>query len=267
MVAPTQMKNLTVSAACSVAFFAFSIILPPSSFSAELFLRKAKNSVEVSNFTNTSPQSEPNGLPKDWKLRVWRGEPDVKILNKDGKGFLRLRSQKASVSVYRNFKLDLRNFPNLKWRWKVTQLPKNADARIVNRDDQAAGIYVIFPRFPSMINSRFLAYIWETSAPVGTVMRNRRNPMIHYIVVRSGKGKLNQWITEERNVLNDYRKVFKQEPPMVGGVALLIDTDDTRSQAESFFAQIEFKRPLSGRVEPPLNRFVKRLFHPLSLPE
>jgi hypothetical protein len=267
MVAPPQMKNLTVAAACSVVFFIFSIILPPTSFSAEQFLRKAKNSFEISNFTEASPQAKPNSLPKNWKLRVWRGKPDVKILNKDGKGFLRLRSQKASVSVYRNFKLDLRNFPTLKWRWKVTQLPKNADARIMNRDDQAAGIYVVFPRFPSMINSRFLAYIWETSAPEGTVMRNRKNPMIHYVVVRSGKGKLNQWITEERNVLDDYRKVFKQEPPMVGGVALLIDTDDTRSQAESFFAQIEFKRPASGRMEPPPNRFVKRLLYPFALPE
>ncbi len=267
MAVPPRMKNLTVAAACSVALFALSIIFPASSFSAEQFLRRAKNSFEISNFTEPSPKAEANGLPKNWKLRVWRGEPDIKILNKDGEVYMRLRSQEASVSVYRNFKLDLRNFPTLKWRWKVTQLPKNADARVVDRDDQAAGIYVVFPRFPSMINSRFLAYIWETSAPEGTVMRNRKNPMIHYIVVRSGKRKLNQWITEERNVLADYRKVFKQEPPMVGGVALLIDTDDTRSQAESFFAQIEFKRPATARLKPPLNRFVKRLAHPFSSPK
>ncbi len=267
MVSPPQMKIPTFAAACSIAFFAFSVLFSQSAFSAEQFLRKAKSSIKISNFAEPPSQEQQNGLPKNWKLRVWRGEPDVKIVNNDGKRTLRLRSQKASVSVYRNFKLDLKNFPNLKWGWKVTQLPKDADARIVNRDDQAAGIYVVFPRFPKMINSRFLAYIWETSVPEGTVMRNRKNPMIHYIVVRSGKGKLNQWITEERNVLDDYRKVFKQEPPMVGGVALLIDSDDTRSQAESYFAQIEFKRPATAQVTPPSNRFVKSLTNPFELSE
>lgn len=259
MVVLPQIKYLKIAAGCLVALFSF-FVSSSSSFSAEQFLRKAKNTVKISNFSETPAKLQPNGLPKDWKLRVWRGEPDVKIVSSDGIKILRLRSQKASVSVYRNFKLDLKNFPNLRWRWKVTQLPRNADARIKDRDDQAAGIYVMFPRFPSMINSRFLAYIWETSVPEGTVLRNRRNPMIHYIVVRSGKGKLNRWITEERNVLDDYRKVFGQEPPMVGGVALLIDSDDTNSKAESFFSRIEFKRPTSANlVVPPANRFVKML--------
>ena len=91
-------------------------------------------------------------------------------------------------------------------------------------------------------------------------MRKLTNPMVNYIVVRSGNGKLNNWITEERNVLADYRKVFNQEPPVVGGIVLVIDSDDTRSQAESFFAQIEFKRPATGQAESPKKRFVKRLW-------
>ncbi len=267
MGSPPQMKNLPHTVIWVFVFFAFLISTSFSSLGAEQFFRKARTSVKISNFMEPSPKAQSNGLPKNWKLRVWRGQPDVKIISRNGKKILRLRSQKASVSVYRNIKLDLRNFPNLKWRWKVTQLPSNADARILNRDDQAAGIYVVFPRFPSMINSRFLAYIWENSAPEGTVMRNRKNPMIHYIVVRSGKRKLHQWITEERNVLDDYRKVFGQEPPMVGGVALLIDTDDTRSQAESYFAQIEFRRPESAQLAPPLNQLAKRMNNPFEFSE
>ena len=54
---------------------------------------------------------------------------------------------------------------------------------------------------------------------------------------------------------------------MVGGVALLIDSDDTRSQAESYFAQIEFKRPATAQMGPPSNRFVKSLTNPFELSE
>lgn len=262
MAIPPKVKINSNAVACAIAFFSFIYFFAPPSLNAEQFIKNAKSSVKISNFSEDSSQNQLNGLPKNWKLRVWRGQPDVKIVYSEGEKTLRLRSEKASVSVYRNITLDLKNFPNLKWRWKVTQLPKDADARLVNRDDQAAGIYVVFPRFPKMINSRFLAYIWETSVPEGTIMKNRKNPMVHYIVVRSGKNKLNQWITEERNVLADYRKVFGEEPPKVGGVALLIDSDDTRSQAESYFAQIEFKRPATAYLEPPSNRFVKRLTNP-----
>ena len=116
-----------------------------------------------------------------------------------------------------------------------------------------------------MINSQLLAYVWETSVPEGTVLRNRKNPMVHYIVVRSGKGKLDQWITEERNVLEDYRMVFGEEPPEVGGISLQIDTDDTHSQAESFFDQIEFVKDLRAEAAPPKNSFVKSLFTNLGL--
>jgi hypothetical protein len=81
--------------------------------------------------------------------------------------------------------------------------------------------------------------------------------MVHYIVVRSGKNHLNEWITEERNVMEDYKRVFGKAPPLVGGISLLIDTDDTRSQAESYFSKIEFLKQAHVRKTPPANRFVK----------
>ena len=137
-------------------------------------------------------------------------------------------------------KLDLNKFPVLSWKWKVTKLPAGADARNVESDDQAAGIYVVFPRFPSFINSQLIGYVWETSAPVGSILKSRKNPLVHYIVVRSGMDDLDKWITEKRNVMDDYRRVFGSEAPKVGGIALMIDTDDTLSDAESYFARVEF---------------------------
>jgi hypothetical protein len=217
----------------------------------------AEDSVIFRGGSNRKITTQANGLPKGWKLRIWQGEPDIKVMKEKGKNIIRLRSKVASVSIYKDIKLDLQKYPLLKWRWKVTKLPKDADARVNNKDDQAAGIYVVFPRFPSMINSQLLAYVWETSVPVGTVMRNRRNPMVHYIVVRSGKNRLNEWITEERNVMEDYKKVFGKAPPMVGGISLLIDTDDTHSQAESYFSKIEFLKRAHVRITPPANRLVK----------
>jgi hypothetical protein len=34
-------------------------------------------------------------------------------------------------------------------------------------------------------------------------------------------GGLDQWVSEERNVNENYKKAFKEEPPMISGVAIM----------------------------------------------
>ena len=49
-------------------------------------------------------------------------------------------------------------------------------------------------------------------------------------------------MSEKRNVLQDYRDLFGEEPPKVGGVTLMIDSDDTKSTAESYFDVLRFDK-------------------------
>jgi hypothetical protein len=47
---------------------------------------------------------------------------------------------------------------------------------------------------------------------------------------------------EKRDVLQDYRDLFGEEPPQVGGITLMIDSDDTKSSAESYFDILRFQK-------------------------
>jgi hypothetical protein len=60
------------------------------------------------------------------------------------------------------------------------------------------------------------------------------------IVVRSGAADLGQWVEEERNVYEDYKKAFEEEPPMVNGVAIMTDTDNTKEAATAYYGDIQF---------------------------
>ncbi len=233
------MKYIHSAIFAALAIFA-AVQLPGPAYAQE-------ENMIVTDFALSPVQTNSDQLPKGWALKVWHGKADVRLIrdyNRHAK-VLRMRSEKASVSIYREVKLDLKKFPVLSWKWKVTKLPKGADARNVESDDQAAGIYVVFPRFPSFLNSRLIGYVWDTSAPEGSILRSRKNPMVHYIVVRSGMDNLGRWITDKRNVMDDYFRVFGSEAPDVGGIALMIDTDDTLSHAESYFARVEFKGDVS----------------------
>ncbi|MEK6709260.1 MAG: DUF3047 domain-containing protein [Nitrospinota bacterium] len=227
----------------------------------------AGKTVKLADFTPAQALNGQPALPRGWTLKVWQGQPDVQLLGENGENVLRLRSDKTAVSIYREAKLDLNRHPILSWKWKVTQIPPEGDARVQNRDDQAAGLYVIFPRFPTFVNSQLIGYIWDSNVPAGTVLQSKKNALVHYIVVRSGSQDLNQWITEERNVLEDYRRVFGQNPPDVGGISVMIDTDDTRAAAESYFAKIEFSETSAANLQPPPNRFVKFQQPELVLPK
>ena len=62
------------------------------------------------------------------------------------------------------------------------------------------------------------------------------------IVVDSGDENVNQWITYTRNLLEDYRNAFHTDPPLITGVAIMTDTDNTGEAATAYYGDIVFKR-------------------------
>ncbi len=119
-------------------------------------------------------------------------------------------------------------------------MPQGGDIRKRETDDQAGQIYVIFPKFPAMVNSRSVGYIWDSQAPVGFSGTSTAYSRMKYIVLQSGHNRLNQWITESRNVYEDYKNLFKEEPPLVGAVLVYINSQHTKSSASCDYMDIIF---------------------------
>lgn len=180
--------------------------------------------------------------PKGWLVKDWKGKADINVVRASFGNAIHLWSAGSSSAVYRETDFDLREFPYINWRWKVTRLPAGGDVRRRAADDQAAQVYVIFPRFPEQVNSRLVGYIWDSSAPAGHAYRSTKSKNTRYVVLRSGPAGLGEWFQERRNVLEDYRTLFKEEPPKAGSVSIMIDSDDTDSSAESFVGDIYFSR-------------------------
>jgi DUF3047 family protein len=123
-------------------------------------------------------------------------------------------------------------------------LPKGGDARHKDTDDEAAQLYVTFPRFPSAVRSRIIGYIWDSTAPVGSRFPSQKVGTVTFVVVRSGDADRGRWIVEQRNVFDDYKAIYGEEPSeKVGGVSISINSQNTRSRAESFFGETLFRKP------------------------
>lgn len=186
--------------------------------------------------------------PSGWELKEFAGHARVGVVKETGRTVLHLESDQASFALYRDVAMDLKHFPLLSWSWKVTKLPTGGDVRARTSDDQAAQVYVIFPRWPfPRIHSGVLGYIWDTRAPVGLKVTSAQAPNVKLVVLQSGEERLGQWVREERNVYQDYVELLGREPPRVGKIAIMIDSNDTRSQAEAFVDDLIFLRaPAAG---------------------
>jgi hypothetical protein len=186
------------------------------------------------------------GIPPGWEKQRW-GSPayDFTVVDNGGLRVVHLKSAGDSSNVSKDVrgKVHLKETPVIEWRWKVVALPKGADSRRKEADDQAGQLYVTWPRFPEAVRSRVIGYIWDTTAPAGAIVKSQKAGTVTYVVIRSGSQDLGKWLTERRNVLEDFRRIYGEEPDDPAIVSFGIDSDDVQGTAESFMGPILFRKP------------------------
>ena len=177
-------------------------------------------------------------LPAGWQIKVKDGRPDISVCtDSETPPCLRLKSVRASFAVERKVKINLAEMPYLSWNWKVTELPAGGDFRRASTDDQAAQVLVGFD------DNRVLSYIWDTTAPQGTMQSASAIPFVHIfaVVCQSGAAQLNRWVRETRNVAADYERAYKRAAPSVTGLRIQINSQHTGTVAESYFGEVAFR--------------------------
>jgi Protein of unknown function (DUF3047) len=188
-----------------------------------------------------------HGIPDGWLGGQNWGLPqhDMTIEENEGHRVLHLKSKIESSAVQRDIRgrVNLNETPILEWSWKAITLPKNGDCRKKATDDQAAQLYIVWPRFPQAVRSQIIGYIWDSTAPAGSIVKSEKTSTVTYVVMRSGAAELGKWITERRNVVEDYKKIYGAQPDNPGYISIAIDSDDTVSSAESVFGSIRFRSP------------------------
>ncbi len=170
-----------------------------------------------------------------------RGETDYRLALMDGRIAIRARGQHSASGLIRRVEVDSARCPIIEWSWCVTKLQKNADLRVKEGDDVAAAIFVFFgdPGFlfdPKPVPT--IRYVWTNdSVAVESVIDNPYLPgTVRNIVVQSGARQAGKWVTERRNIVDDYVRAFGS-PPLNGvhAVALFTDNDQTKEPVEAYY--------------------------------
>jgi hypothetical protein len=158
---------------------------------------------------------------------------------------LRLRSKDDGSTIAKDItgQVNLKETPILEWTWAVKVLPKGANSCRQETDDQAIQLLVVWPGSPEALPPRVIAYVWDTTQPVGTICKSKKAGTLTYVVVHSGEAELGTFLTESRNVREDFNRIYGSEPPDPAVISLAIDSNDTHTSAEAFFGPIKFRQP------------------------
>ena len=216
----------------------------------------------------------------EWKEKIFQGRVLYEVRPDPEKGYLLARSNQASSGLFYKISFSPKKDPYISWKWKVSQFPAKSSSgkpsrkSWIERDDYAVRVYVIFPAF-IFTNTKCLEYVWAENVPEGTVLTSPFFNNIKLIVLESGTKNLGQWVSEERNIFNDYKLAFKRGPSVnVGAIALMTDADNTQSRAEGYYADIKVgypkaiitypqyektEIPKSGEKKEPWREYLKRL--------
>jgi len=61
---------------------------------------------------------------------------------------------------------------------------------------------------------------------------------IFAVVMQSGMQELGTWITERRNLIDDHKQAYGEEPKVMEGVRIQINSQYTQSRTESYWHSI-----------------------------
>lgn len=202
-----------------------------------------------------NPQWSPMEVKAD-NLTKYSKEQD-----KEGNTVIRAESSNAASGLIYKVDIDSKKYPVIEWRWRVDHVVEEGDVTRKDGDDYAARIYITFDydktnlgftdriiyefikTFTSYnIPLRAINYIWANDAKKGLVVPNPFTDWVQMVVVRNGSDKRQTWITETRNILDDYREIWGEDPPRISGVAIMTDTDNTDGEAEAWYGDIILKK-------------------------
>ena len=172
-----------------------------------------------------------------WEEKTFKGKTIYSLVDNDGRLALQAHSVNAASGLFRRVQVEPAKLPVIRWSWKINHTVEREDATKKYGDDFAARVYVVFPRF-FFWQMRAINYVWSARLPVGTVLPSPFTDNSVYCVVESGNGKAGTWVSETRNYLEDYRRLFHAEPSRVGAVAVMTDTDNTHSDVTAWYGDI-----------------------------
>lgn len=215
------------------------------------------------------PLQDPGGPPnpwagtgrEPWTHKTFPGKAPTRYAytRLDGRDAVHVRADASASMLRQALRIEPAQLGHLRFSWKVPALMAQADLALRDRDDAPVRIVLAFEGDRSRFSRRdaalaelvrsvtgeempyaTLMYVWCNERAPGTVIRSPRTDRVRKLVVESGPARLGAWLDYERDVRADYERAFGEKPGALVGVAIMTDSDNTRSRTQAWYGPLRF---------------------------
>lgn len=222
--------------------------------------REQAEVIEAARFS----QLRPDGPTQPWEpwLTVRGNTPtSYRVAEVDGVVALEAEAVAGGSGMWRKIRVDPKHNPIMEWRWRVPlPAPGTPPFGVIARTSPVARLSLAFHGdadkldFEDRVKLRMakaltvnglpyasLLYVWMMNVPVDTVIHSPHTERVRLIVVESGPQHAGQWLTVRRNVVEDFKLAFGEEPGDIVGVGLMTDPGDDGSPRRAAYGDITLR--------------------------
>lgn len=197
----------------------------------------------------------------DWSARELPGKRATRyeMAQREGRACILARADRSASLWRRRLHLEAAALATVEFDWWLG--PSEARATVVapETDDAQARLVLAFDGDLQQLSMRnrmlfdlaqaltgeappyaTLMYVWDSQAPVGTVVISAHSDRVRKIVIGSGLAQAGRWQRFERDVQADFRLAFQESPGTLIGAAFMTDADNTRSRNEACYGSLRF---------------------------
>ena len=194
----------------------------------------------------------PGTLPADWEpLRFPSIDEDTaySLVEDDGRVVLQADSRMSASGLITEVHVDPSRSPYLHWSWTTDPDCFSGSWRDPDTDDfplrlfvifeESGGLFSFFKRLRSGFRGDAILYVSDAPSQPEANRSSLMSDRIKVVPVERPESA-SAWGRQVRNVHDDYVDLFGRAPRNVAAVAVMTDTDNSRTACVSHFGDIYF---------------------------
>lgn len=225
----------------------------------------AQQAPDIPRFSTARPSASPGCCQVGASLAGWqhgqlasfKNETMYNLAVEDGTVALKATAHNAASFVGIRTDFDPHQFPMLSWRWKVVQGIPAADTADPKKEDAPVRVMVSFAGDSSKLPLKDrlaasaaqsisgqalpyaeLMYVWGGKVAVNSITVSGRTSRVRMLAVAADDQGIGRWHSYTRNLVEDFKRAFGEEPGNVTSIQLMTDTDNTGGDAEALYGDI-----------------------------
>ena len=177
---------------------------------------------------------------KTLQVKKVKGETTWRLGSNEKGNFIKAEAEGNGSGLGKEAKIDLLKTPFINITWKVEKDLSGIDEKTKKGHDYAARVFVIKKTGSTMLSNRAINYVFSSNQNVDENWRSPYTKKSVDYVLSTTKENLDTWVTVKANVKDHFKKFHDLDVVDLTGVAIMMDTDNSKLKAISYFQNIYF---------------------------